>query len=455
MSQKAAPNHILIVGGGVFGLSTGLSLLSRPHYASARITIIDASPTLPSPTGSSVDASRIVRADYSNPIYSRLAAEAQVLWRDTSDSGWGGQGRYQEPGFLLSADDSEERRSFVRDCMNTARAAVKQTETQGWASKPIEALGDEEAIKKASGYAYASGSMGYVNWNSGWSDAEKSVVYALERLKREGKGRVELRAGAEVQRLLVERTSCVGVRLRDGDEIRADLTVCAAGAWTPRLVNLQGHCLATGQVLTYIDISENEERAFDGRPTVINMSRGMFVIPPRANQLKVARHGFGYRNMRAVPADSMVGGPISGTVQVSIPRVDTEVPVEGQVACRKALREWLPNMAERPFVKTRICWYCDTPNGDFLIAPYPETEGLFIATGGSGHGFKFFPVIGERIVDAIEGTLDPQLREAWRFKDPVPDFTTCDDGSRSGPKGMLLDDELARSEETRSRFSKL
>lgn len=446
MSEKPAPASVLIVGAGVFGLSTALSLLCNPRYASTRITVLDAAPTLPNPTGSSVDASRIVRADYSNPIYSQLAAQAQVLWRDSSDAGWGGQGRYQEPGFLLTAEDSEDRRSYVRQCMETARGVVEQSagEQQGWTPKSIEALKDEEAIKNASGYTFASGSMGYLNRNSGWSDARKTVDYVLKRLRKEGKDRVDIRSGAKVHKVLVEAGTCMGVQLQDGDEVRAELTVLAAGAWTPSLVYLNGRCLATGQVLAYIDISDEEEKAFDGRPTVINMSRGMFIIPPRANQLKVARHGYGYRNLRSVQGDMLVGGP-PGSVEVSVPRVDTGIPIEGQKACRKALSEWLPEMADRPFVKTRICWYCDTPDGDFLIDYHPDTKGLFVATGGSGHGYKFFSVIGDRIVDAIEGKLAPELKAAWRFKEPVPDFVTCEDGSRAGPKGMLLDEELARS----------
>ena len=59
--------------------------------------------------------------------------------------------------------------------------------------------------------------------------------------------------------------------------------------------------------------------------------------------------------------------------------------------------------------------YCDTHDGDFWIAPDPERQGLIIAAGDSGHGFKFAPVLGEIIADAVEGKSNPLLQKfRWR-----------------------------------------
>ena len=446
MSDATATSSILVIGAGVFGLSTALSLLRRPRYASSQIIVLDSSKTLPNPSGSSVDASRIVRADYANPHYSRLAAQAQVLWRDTTNGGWGGEGRYHEPGFVLTVDKNSEQGQYVKNSMHNVKALAEESirDAGGGQLKPIEALDREEDLKKATGYKHVSGNSGYVNWNSGWADAEKCVAYALQRLRQEGKGRVQIKSGAKVEKLLVENGKCVGVQLQGDEQVRADLTVLAAGAWSPSLVNLQGRCQATGQVLCYVAISEQEQKELQDRPTIINMSRGMFIIPPRSKELKIARHGYGYRNLHSISEQHLTNGEPKETL-VSVPRVGIRVPKEGQDACREALGELLPEMADRPFTNTRICWYCDTPDGDFLIDYHPDTEGLFIATGGSGHGFKFFPNIGDKIVDAIEGKLQPDLKHSWRWRqEPVYDFVGCDDGSRAGRRGMILDDELAR-----------
>ncbi len=66
-------------------------------------------------------------------------------------------------------------------------------------------------------------------------------------------------------------------------------------------------------------------------------------------------------------------------------------------------------------VYTRLCLYADTHDEDFWIARDPAREGLTVASGGSGHGFKFAPVLGGIIADAVEGRANPWLDKfRWR-----------------------------------------
>ena len=366
--QVPVPHHILIIGAGVFGLSTTLALLSNPTYNSTKITIVDGSSSLPNPTGSSVDASRIIRPDYAQQHYSRLALEAQEYWRDTKKEAWGGEGRYHEPGFVLSVDKDRGDYDYLKDSLaNVRRFAAEDDKGRADLNK-IQELDGPDEIRKATGYEGATGDYGYANFNSGWADAEACVAYALKRVWNKGGDRVKIRSGAKVQSLLFSGTECSGVLLVGGEDINADLTILAAGAWSPTLINLQGRCLATGQAMAYVDITEEEQKAMENRPTIMNLSRGMFIIPPRGKELKIARHGFGYRNLVKIPRKGLEGGlpngcldsPESEFVQVSVPKVETPIPVEAQETYRKALRELLPQMANRPFTRTRICWYCDT-----------------------------------------------------------------------------------------------
>src|SRR6266516_3876240 len=117
---------------------------------------------------------------------------------------------------------------------------------------------------------------------------------------------------------------------------------------------------------------------------ILNLSSGLFINPPAEGILKVARHGFGYRNPTVV--ERVTGEKVT----ISLPlreyeNPDMQVPKGGVEACRKALREIIPELGNRPFERTRVCWYNDTPTGDFLISYHPEHKGLFIATGDSGH----------------------------------------------------------------------
>lgn len=52
----------------------------------------------------------------------------------------------------------------------------------------------------------------------------------------------------------------------------------------------------------------------------------------------------------------------------------------------------------------------------FLITPHPKHRNLKIAIGGSAHGFKFLPVLGKYIVEMMEGTLDPEIGQKWRWR---------------------------------------
>jgi sarcosine oxidase/L-pipecolate oxidase len=363
MVNNPTPEHILIVGAGVFGLSTALSLIHNPTYNGARITIIDGSPTLPNPSGSSVDANRIVRTDYAHKQYAQLALQAQELWRDGRKEAWGGEGRYHEPGFVLTAVADKD--AYLAEALSNVRSLAREDKHGRMDLSKIQELHGRDEIRKATGYEGVSGDHGYANFNSGWADAEACVAYALRRITAEGGDRVHIRPNTRVQSLLVLGTECKGVNLVGGEQIEADLTVLAAGAWTPTLIDLQGRCLATGQTMAFLDITQEEQDAMAARPTIINQSSGMFIIPPRNKLLKIARHGYGYRNPVKIPKKTLRPGNVdgnatSGDVEVSVPDVGVPIPLEAEEALRGALRELVPHMAERPFVRTRICWYCDT-----------------------------------------------------------------------------------------------
>ncbi|KAG7131629.1 L-saccharopine oxidase like protein [Verticillium longisporum] len=66
-----------------------------------------------------------------------------------------------------------------------------------------------------------------------------------------------------------------------------------------------------------------------------------------------------------------------------------------------------------------MCWDATTKSHDFLITPHPHCANLFVATGGSFHGWKFLPVIGEYIVDMLFGRLAPEYADRWAW-DPFP-----------------------------------
>lgn len=314
----------------------------------------------------------------------------------------------------------------------------------------VQALDSGEEIGKLLGTGGTGGESGYVNWGSGWVDngrAMEGVMASTIRGARERGGVVFRRA--KVRHLLFEdgqRELVLGARLEDGDVIRADLTIVAAGAWSGTMVDLSGRAEARGQVIAYVPVTEQEKDRLKDKPVLLNLSTGMFVMPPvqDANTgewgLKIARHSYGYGNPTSVsPEGKLI------TTSVPSPRF-SPIPDEGERDCRAFLQQTIPWLGKRPFSSTRICWYTDTPTGDFLISYHPVYEGLFLAIGGSGHGFKFLPVLGENVVAAIEGRLDEELAELWKWREKAEPFTGTEDGSRGGKRGLILEEEWKKGE---------
>ena len=187
------------------------------------------------------------------------------------------------------------------------------------------------------------------------------------------------------------------------------------------------------------------------RPTILNLSHGLFMIPPHKGLLKVARHGHGYLNPTTIPHPESEDPNETITTSLPYTHVDDPsqaVPIEGQRQCRDFLTAIHPSLAvpSRPFTKSKICWYTDTRDGDFLISYHPKYKGLFVATGGSGHGFKFLPVIGDSIVKCIEGRTPEDFKGRWEWPaERTPEEQWAGDGSRGGPVGMILEEEMAKS----------
>ncbi|MCJ1399449.1 TATA-box-binding protein [Xylographa trunciseda] len=461
----------------VLSVSTALALLSSPKYAETHITILDSRtphPTAPhphvNPLTASIDSSRLTRADYAVPAYAALAASAQKLWQ----SGWGGPERYKDSGIAFVAHrDGGPGEKYVKHSLENvlalqkARKINKQGAGEGLEGKEsqIEVLADRLAVEKLmKGTEGGHGEWGYVNWGSGWVDAAGAVEEARRKVNElaEQRGGFEWASGS-VERLLfsdevdteIPPTSVAagksartvtGVLLTDSTRLTAPLVVLAAGAWTPSLLDVRSRVIATGQILSYIQLSPAEAARLADTPVLLNYSTGMFIVPPTPEGvLKIARNGYGYRNPIRISNPEWPG--IGEEIEVSIPAPEfTTMPPEGNAACRAALRELVPWLGERPFVHTRICWYADTPTGDFLVDYVPQYgTSLMVATGGSGHAFKFFPVLGQKIVERLEGRLSGELGRLWGWGEGLEGFASCEDGSRGGKRGMVWGEEIQRT----------
>ena len=84
--------------------------------------------------------------------------------------------------------------------------------------------------------------------------------------------------------------------------------------------------------------------------------------------------------------------------------------------------------------------YADTPTGDWLIDYHPSYTNLFIASGDSGHGYKFTPILGREILGIIEKRGDPEFTRRWAFGG----VGNADSDERSGQRQVIVESELAK-----------
>ncbi|KAJ7076830.1 FAD dependent oxidoreductase [Mycena belliarum] len=382
----------LIVGSGCFGLSTAFELLQRGW---TDVTVIDKSDTLPAPDGASNDLNRIVRTSYSDPFYSKLAQDAIESWKNREE--W--KDTYHESGVLVlgEARDSGldyKQKSYLNDLEMGLR---------------IVPLDDQSAIQQVFPSATPVGDFfhhtGYLNRDSGWANAGQGIRLLIDKIAAlNGK----IVAGKGVVQLIEQGLKTTGVRCTDGTIFEADLIIIATGSWTASAfpnVPTGDIFRATGQCIAMIQLTEEEGDRYRTCPVVLDFETGFYIFPPNeSNLVKMAVHSAGYTHS-------------TGESSISTPRTITSdsdagllIPKANVKELRDHLRMVYPALADKPFVATRLCWYCDSQDGDWVIGYHPQSqETLVFATGGSGHAYKFLPVIGRLVADAIENKLSADI----------------------------------------------
>ncbi|KAF5005370.1 hypothetical protein FDECE_8182 [Fusarium decemcellulare] len=417
---------IVIIGAGVFGLSTALELKKRGYRD---VTVLDRFQP-PVVDGSSVDISRIIRVEYADELYGKMAREALQGWTTNYKD------HFHASGFVMLGESGNPYLTKTKSVSGTLGDGA-ETESYADATKLYNRYPDFPSK--------LNDMSAFVNTKGGWADAESSIRQLSQECSRAGVNFITGNRGI-VTSLRHSGKRVTGVNVAQGPPISAAQVILSTGAWTNRLLPLSHATTASGQPVGFIQLSQEEADLLRDIPVIIDLVTGVFVFPPTpdTNILKLARHGYGFASTVEVEDGRRV---ISSPNLTSNNAASGYLPDDADDGLREGLRRLLPKFGDHPWSKRRLCWYSDTPKGDFIIDHHPLADGLFVATGGAGHAFKFLPVLGRYITDCFENKAPEEIRQQWRLKlpDGKPESPMAGDGSRGGPPHRVM----SRSEQAK------
>jgi monomeric sarcosine oxidase len=374
--------RVAVVGSGAFGVWTALSLVRR----GAAVTLIDAwGPG--NARASSGGATRVIRATYGRQaIYTRMAIHALRRWQEY-EARWRAGLLRQTGALWLFGRDAAFGETSLATLSEAAVTIDEMTVPEASRRYPQVAFDDVSRVlfEPAAGYLFAS----------------RACQHVAQRVVAEG-GRYQ-QAAAMSPAVVSDR----GLLLTDGSTLSADRFVFACGPWLGSLFSdvIGPLVTPTRQEVYYFGLPAGDPR---------------FSSPSLPVWLECSE-SFVY----GIPADDGAGLKIADDTSGPAidPTSDERLPTEaGIVNARRLLERRFPAMRDQPLVRSEVCQYEATPDSHFIVDRHPGDARIVIAGGGSGHGFKMGPAIGEIVTSLVLDEAEPDgAFQLSRFADTPAD----------------------------------
>jgi len=360
-SAKTSRRSVVVIGAGAFGGWSALQLQRK----GAQVVLLDAWGPGNS-RASSGDETRIIRATYGPArIFTEMAARALRLWQE-NEKRWRSKLLFRTGVLWMAGSDSSYEQASI--------PLLKQEGIK------FEQLSTSECARRWPQINFDGISWSIYETGSGYLLARRSCEAVLNAFTREGG---EYRQ-AHVVPGLIGANRLQGVSLGPGEMLEADAYVFACGPWLGKVFPfLAPHIMPTRQEVFFFGSAAGDSQFTDAHlPTWIDFSKRFYGIPGNASRgLKIADDSPG------IAADP-----------TSMERV---VSNEGLAAARTYVDLRFPGMRGAPLVESRVCQYENSIDRNFLLDRHPEAQNIWIVGGGSGHGFKHGPVVGEMVSDAV------------------------------------------------------
>ena len=369
--------QVAVVGAGVFGGWTALYLLRR----GAGVTLIDAWGPGNS-RASSGGETRVIRGTYGpDQPYTRMAARALTLWSE-NERKWKLQFLRRIGVLWMAAGGSDAWERGSLDMLKEAQI-------------PHERLSGRELAKRCPQINFEGVEWGVFEPESGFLRARVACQGVVEGFVAEG--------GVYRQTAVVggafESGPWKTLALSDGSHLKADRYVFACGPWMGKLFpeSIGSRILSTKQDVFFFGPPPGDSRFDDQHLPVWADHRGRFMYGIPGNQ------GRGFKI-----ADDTRGpefDPTTGERVVSAERL--------QLA-REYMAFRFPGMKNAPLLETRVCQYEQTADSHFVIDRHPAADHVWLVGGGSGHGFKHGPALGEMVAKLVIEEKQPEPQ--WRLE---------------------------------------
>ena len=194
----------------------------------------------------------------------------------------------------------------------------------------------------------------------------------------------------------------IGVETIDGTRHFSSKVVLATGSELPGMINTQTQIHPLGFCVAHWRLTPAELEVWADHPVVDLHRHGYFFPPDKSGLMKI---GYG----------------MSAYTSAAGPWTYEGIPSEAEAGMRQILRMVAPSIADKPFFATKVCWDGLTSNKNWLISQVPGHAGLFVAAGGSGHAFKFLPVMGKYVAMLLDGNLPREYQQRWQWKQGTGD----------------------------------
>jgi glycine/D-amino acid oxidase-like deaminating enzyme len=375
--------HVAVIGAGVFGGWTALQLLRQ----GLKVTLLDAWGAGNS-RSSSGDETRVIRCMYgANEMYFDLTLRAISLWQNFEKQI--NKKLFYKTGVLWFLYQPQDE---------TIDAALPLLEKNGL---NYEKMSVQEAASRYPAIQVADLNHVFLEKEAGYLKARESCQAVAEAFVKEGGVYKQLSALPGK----IEGEQLKEVQLSDGSTLQADAYVFACGPWLGQLfTEVTGSILYSArQEVYYFGTPATQSALFDTLPVWIDWDihdTVYYGIPSSTHR--------GFKTAYDRKGGGELFDPTHGERTIT--------PAELQRA-RAFLAHRFPALKNAPLTESRVCQYPNSPDGNFILDTHPQATNTWLLGGGSGHGFKMGPALGEMAAQIILSQRNlPSLFALNRFE---------------------------------------